>query len=154
MIQDKYLETDKIATKNKIEVKTIIIRLEKMVSHFYFRSQYLKNILKFKENGLVKCFLSHGDAPAAGFWSDSFRSWMRQTHRVPAAVSSLPFWWRARVDGLLGLFLRSNKNKYETTDAALAQNLLPLWSNRMWQCWRWSQSETHSAPFCWLTEMI
>lgn len=75
MIQDRHLGTDKIvSTKNKIEVKTIIIRLEKMVSHFYFRSQYLINILKFKENGLVKCFLSHGDASAARFWSDSSQS--------------------------------------------------------------------------------
>lgn len=120
-----------------------------MVSHFYFRSQCLINVLKFKENGLVKCFLSHGHAPAAGFCSDSSLGWMGQTHRVPAVVSSLPLWRLARVDGLLGLFLRSNKNKYETTAAALALNLLPLYSNRMWQCQRWSQSEAHSAPF-WL----
>lgn len=83
----------------------------------------------------VKCSLSRSGGLAVNFWSDSSLSSMRQTHRVPVAVSSLPFCRLARVDGLLGLFLRSNKNKHETTVVALVLNLPLLSFNRMWQWW-------------------
>lgn len=62
----------------------------------------MKNILKFQEIFWQNVFFHRAATELAR---------AAEAHRVPAAVSSLPFCLLARVDGLLGLFLGNSKKK-------------------------------------------